>query len=236
MAAALRCWWESPDFCWRSSAFVLDREQFLRSYLFAISVLDRAWALGCLGILLLHHTVGGKWGMVIRRLCEAGARTLPYMADLSDPDPAEPCRCSMCGPGRRRRTMPNIQAKGRVSEHSGRHRPSDFLFRCLDFLRVPAEQVVGGTGSHRRRAADRKDARVQRTGPGGVHLRHHVRIRRLDHVAGAALVLDHVRSDVPDRAGARILRVRDRAGDRAVAAGVRSRITSRRSTCTTSAT
>jgi hypothetical protein len=36
-------------------------------------------SLGCMGILLLHHVVGGKWGMVIRRMCEAGTRMLPYM-------------------------------------------------------------------------------------------------------------------------------------------------------------
>src|SRR5215471_11781681 len=60
------------------AGLVLDREQFLRSYLFGY-VFWLGMALGCLGILLLHHTVGGKWGIVIRRLCEAGARTLPYM-------------------------------------------------------------------------------------------------------------------------------------------------------------
>ena len=53
-------------------------QQFLRSYLYAY-LFWTGMALGCLGILLLHHTVGGKWGMVIRRMCEAGARTLPYM-------------------------------------------------------------------------------------------------------------------------------------------------------------
>ena len=42
-------------------------------------------AVGCLGILLMHHTVGGKWGMMIRRMCEAGARTLPYMIILLIP-------------------------------------------------------------------------------------------------------------------------------------------------------
>ena len=61
------------------AAYLLDPGQFLRSYLFAY-VYWTGMALGCLGILLLHHTVGGKWGMVIRRLCEAGARTIPYMA------------------------------------------------------------------------------------------------------------------------------------------------------------
>lgn len=59
--------------------YLLNRDQFLRSYLFA-DIFWTGMALGCLGILLMHHTVGGKWGMVIRRLCEAGARTIPYMA------------------------------------------------------------------------------------------------------------------------------------------------------------
>jgi hypothetical protein len=60
------------------TGFVLDREQFLRSYLYAY-VYWTGMSLGCMGILLLHHVVGGKWGMVIRRMCEAGARMLPYM-------------------------------------------------------------------------------------------------------------------------------------------------------------
>ncbi|HML18943.1 MAG TPA: hypothetical protein VK419_18050 [Bryobacteraceae bacterium] len=63
---------------------VLDRTEFLRSYLFGFMVWT-GMALGCLGILLLHHTVGGKWGMLIRRMCEAGARTLPYMLVLLIP-------------------------------------------------------------------------------------------------------------------------------------------------------
>src|SRR5271170_8390164 len=63
---------------------ILDREQLLRSYLFAY-LFWTGTALGCLGILLLHHTVGGKWGMIIRRMCEAGARTLPFMFILMVP-------------------------------------------------------------------------------------------------------------------------------------------------------
>src|ERR1041385_4118346 len=66
------------------AAVLLDRGQFLRSYLYAYAYFT-GLALGCMGILLLHHTVGGKWGMVIRRFCEAGARTVPYMAILFIP-------------------------------------------------------------------------------------------------------------------------------------------------------
>jgi len=65
-------------------AFLIDREQFLRSYLFAY-LYWTGMALGCLAILLLHHVVGGKWGRMIRRLCEAGARTLPFMGLLLIP-------------------------------------------------------------------------------------------------------------------------------------------------------
>jgi hypothetical protein len=61
--------------------FVIDLQQTLRSYLFAY-LYWLGMGLGSMGILLLHHTVGGKWGMLIRRMCEAGSRTLPYMAIL----------------------------------------------------------------------------------------------------------------------------------------------------------
>lgn len=52
---------------------------FLRSYLYAY-FFWLGMGLGSLGILLLHHTVGGKWGMMLRRMAEAGARTIPWMA------------------------------------------------------------------------------------------------------------------------------------------------------------
>lgn len=64
--------------------FLQDRDQAMRSYLFGF-LYWFGMGLGSMGILLLHHTVGGKWGMVIRRMCEAGARTLPYMAILLIP-------------------------------------------------------------------------------------------------------------------------------------------------------
>ncbi|MBK5292838.1 MAG: hypothetical protein JJE04_14340 [Acidobacteriia bacterium] len=51
-----------------------DPEQFFRSYLVAYLY----WAAiptGCLALLMLHHLVGGEWGIVIRRMLEAGTRT-----------------------------------------------------------------------------------------------------------------------------------------------------------------
>ncbi|MFZ0980924.1 MAG: hypothetical protein WAN23_16085 [Candidatus Acidiferrales bacterium] len=55
-----------------------DTQQFFRSYIFAFMF----WAavpLGCLGILLVHHLTGGWWGYPIRRVVEAGTRTLPIV-------------------------------------------------------------------------------------------------------------------------------------------------------------
>jgi hypothetical protein len=52
--------------------------QLFRSYLFAYIF----WALvplGCMGVLMLHHMTGGWWGYPLRRILEAGTRTLPLV-------------------------------------------------------------------------------------------------------------------------------------------------------------
>jgi hypothetical protein len=56
----------------------LDPSQFYRSYLLGFS-LWAGIALGCLGILMLQHLTGGAWGVVLRRILEAGAATLPVL-------------------------------------------------------------------------------------------------------------------------------------------------------------
>jgi hypothetical protein len=59
----------------------LQPEQFFRSYLWSYAF----WIgipLGCLGILMLQHLTGGRWGISLRRLLESGTRTLPLMAVL----------------------------------------------------------------------------------------------------------------------------------------------------------
>ncbi|MFY9530621.1 MAG: hypothetical protein WBC04_05430 [Candidatus Acidiferrales bacterium] len=58
--------------------------QFFRSYLFAYLF----WIgvpLGCMAILMLHHLTGGRWGVPIRRVAEAGSRTFLLMAVLFVP-------------------------------------------------------------------------------------------------------------------------------------------------------
>ncbi len=47
-----------------------------------------AWVgltMGCAAILMLQHLTGGAWGQVIRRILEAGTRTLPLMVALFIP-------------------------------------------------------------------------------------------------------------------------------------------------------
>src|SRR5262250_573557 len=64
--------------------YVLHPGQFFRSYLVAY-LFWLGVVLGCLAILMLHYLVGGRWGIVIRRVLEAGTRLLPLMVVLYIP-------------------------------------------------------------------------------------------------------------------------------------------------------
>jgi hypothetical protein len=61
-----------------------DPEQFFRSYL-AMYLFIQGLGFGCLAILMVYYLTGGAWGFVIRRLLEAGTRTLPLLALLLIP-------------------------------------------------------------------------------------------------------------------------------------------------------
>ncbi len=55
-------------------------EGYLFAYLFAIMI-----AQGCLAVLMIQFTVRGAWGLVLQRILEAGAMTLPVLALLFVP-------------------------------------------------------------------------------------------------------------------------------------------------------
>lgn len=58
--------------------FYAGPEQFLRSYLVGMFF----WfgmGMGCLALLMIHFVAGGAWGVIVRRLLEAGTRTIPVM-------------------------------------------------------------------------------------------------------------------------------------------------------------
>ncbi len=59
-------------------------DQFFRSYLLAF-IFWFAAAMGGLALTMLQHLTGGNWGVVLRRIFEAAARTLPWMAVLFVP-------------------------------------------------------------------------------------------------------------------------------------------------------
>ncbi|MFN7925733.1 MAG: hypothetical protein U0Q16_36875 [Bryobacteraceae bacterium] len=59
-----------------AAGFASNSDQFFRSYLIGY-IYWLLIAVTCLGLLSLHHLVGGQWGVVIRRLLECGARTIP---------------------------------------------------------------------------------------------------------------------------------------------------------------
>ncbi len=63
---------------------VMNIDQFFRSwligFLFCLSL-----SLGSLALLMLQHLSGGQWGMVGRRVFEAGSRLLPVVAVLAVP-------------------------------------------------------------------------------------------------------------------------------------------------------
>ena len=61
-----------------------DPEQFLRSYLVAF-LYWLSIVLGCFAIASLHHLSRGEWGVMIRRVLEAAARTIPVLALLFVP-------------------------------------------------------------------------------------------------------------------------------------------------------
>ncbi len=61
------------------AAGVADKTQFFHSYLIAF-VFWIGVSLGSLALLMVQHLTGGRWALVIRRILEAGTRTLPLMA------------------------------------------------------------------------------------------------------------------------------------------------------------
>ena len=90
-------------------------------------------------------------------MCEAGARTLPFMALLLIPILlGMPTLYPWARPEAAHDA--NIQSKAAVPECPLLHRPRDFLLRDLVSVLALVEQVVGRAGSHRRRTADRQNA------------------------------------------------------------------------------
>ncbi|MCG3190896.1 MAG: hypothetical protein L6R30_22170 [Thermoanaerobaculia bacterium] len=61
-----------------------NQQQFFRSYLTAFTYV-LAGGMGCLGFWLVHLLSRGQWGVMIRRILEAGAKTIPLLGILFIP-------------------------------------------------------------------------------------------------------------------------------------------------------
>src|SRR5436190_2157459 len=68
---------------WAVGAY-FNTEQALRSWLLGF-IFWGGIGLGSLGVLMLQYLTGGAWGVVIRRILEAGSRTLPIIILLFIP-------------------------------------------------------------------------------------------------------------------------------------------------------
>jgi len=64
--------------------FAVDPGNFFRAWLIAY-MLWLGVSLGSMGLMMIHHLSGGAWGLVVRRVFEASAKTLPLMAVLFVP-------------------------------------------------------------------------------------------------------------------------------------------------------
>ncbi|MCU0492683.1 MAG: hypothetical protein MUD01_13910 [Chloroflexaceae bacterium] len=62
----------------------LNLQTFFQAYLFGYLFWFNL-ALGCLGLLLVQNVTGGRWGLLIRRMLEAGALTIPLLGLLFVP-------------------------------------------------------------------------------------------------------------------------------------------------------
>ena len=54
----------------------MDQTQFYRSYLWTF-IFWVGLSVGCLAWLMVQYLTGGAWGVIIRRICESSAKTLP---------------------------------------------------------------------------------------------------------------------------------------------------------------
>lgn len=64
-----------------AAGYFADPQRFFQSYLYAY-VFVFGLAMGSLALTMLNHLTGGAWGIMIRRILEAGSRTFPLLLIL----------------------------------------------------------------------------------------------------------------------------------------------------------
>jgi hypothetical protein len=176
--------------------------QFYKSWLFAF-LFWIGLAIGCLSITLIHNLTGGMWGLVIRRLLEAGARTLPWFALLFVP-------IAIGLPHIYVWAQPEVVATDLILQKKALYLNAPFfLLRAAFYFAVWF--VLGHFQTKWARAVDegpsylKASRRLRGLGGAGLLLmgpHHHLLGRRLGDVAQPALVLDGLRRALHGRPGA----------------------------------
>ncbi len=173
-------------------------QQFFSSYLIAF-LFWAGIALGCIGMTMLHHLVGGQWGAPIRRPLEAGAVTLAALAVLYLPLLLGLQRLyPWAQPGYFEHDVESLPQE-RLSERAVLHGPRGILFRCLDHDGVRAQPLFAYAGQVPRPGAEPMASGAQRTGASRPVPHQQLRGHRLGNVAGASMGVDHLRGDADHR-------------------------------------
>ena len=161
---------------------------WLVSFLFFLSL-----ALGALFFVLIQYAAQGGWGIVLRRIGETIFATLPVMAALFLPVLLGLHDLYEWSARRRSRARCAASLEGAIPQRAVLPDPGGALLRNLVLHRPPLLPRLARSG---------RDGGSRGVGPPAPprRARHHrpradpdLRLDRLDHVAHAALVLDHVR-------------------------------------------
>ncbi len=145
--------------------WVLQPEQFYRSYVIAFFFV-LAIPLGSLAVVMLHHLTGGAWGFAIRRLLEAGIRTLPLAAIF-----ALPLLCGLLFGDLYPWADADVRAHDPILQHKEPYlNETFFVLRCVAFfaLWITLGTVLVRLAERHDRTGDRKYRDRMRTisGPG----------------------------------------------------------------------
>ena len=161
---------------------------WLVSFLFFLSL-----ALGALFFVLIQYATQGGWGIVLRRIGETRLRHDPGDGGPLRPVALRPARSLLVDRPGRGRARCAASLEGAVPQRAVLPDPGGALLRILVLHRPPLLPRLARSG---------RDGGSRGVGPPAPlrRARHHrpradpdLRLDRLDHVAHAALVLDHVR-------------------------------------------
>lgn len=135
-------------------------------------------ALGCLALAMIHHMTGGSWGVVVRRVFEAAAATLPLVAVLMLPlvlhlDVLYPWAAAGAAAGTVGATLetPETPAMAALLAHKAAYlNPTGFLWRFAGYFALwfVLTALLGRLSAAQDRTADLALSRRMRvvSGPG----------------------------------------------------------------------